>query len=514
VADYDRRRFLKTSCAALVSLPAAACVARPLPVRSPYASAIPDRQLGTTVNDVHSQLNRTQVDAIVRPERIEQLRAAVAQAKAQGQVIAVAGGRHAMGGQQFAEGALLVDTRSLNRVLGFDAERGIVTVEGGIQWPELITYLNRAQQGRDRQWGIYQKQTGADRLSLAGALSCNAHGRGLTLKPIVEQVEAFDLLDANGEVRTCSRRVHPNLFSLAIGGYGLFGIITRVELKLRPRVKVRRVVELGETATIIDRFEERIRDGYLYGDYQFATDATRDSFLRRGVFSCYQPVSLDTPLTEHPTRFEPEDWARLTFYSHTHKRRAFEVYTTRYLKTSGQIYWADSQLSAAYVDNYHADLDRAVDATTPGSEMITEIYVERNRLSAFMEAARDVLRPRRANVIYGTVRLIERDDETFLAWARDRYACVIFNLHIEHTPGKIEEAAGVFRDLIDLGIAHGGSYYLTYHRWAWPHQVERCYPQMRDFLTLKKQHDPEERFQSTWYRHYREMFDPRLKLRG
>jgi FAD/FMN-containing dehydrogenase len=509
VTDYDRRSFLKMSCAALASLPVAGCVARPLPVRSPYASGIPDRQLGTTVNDVHSQLNRTQVDAIVRPERIEQLQAAVGQARAQGKVISVAGGRHAMGGQQFAEGALLVDTRSLNRVLAFDEERGIITVEGGIQWPELINYLNRAQQGRDRQWGIYQKQTGADRLSLAGALSCNAHGRGLTLKPIVQQVEAFDLVDANGEVRTCSRHAHPDLFRLAIGGYGLFGIITRVELKLRPRVKVRRVVELGETDNIIDRFEERIHDGYLYGDYQFATDATRDSFLRRGVFSCYQPVSLDTPLTEHPTRFQPEDWARLTFYSHTQKRRAFEVYSSRYLKTSGQIYWADSQLSAAYVDNYHADLDRAVGADVPGSEMITEIYVPRARLCAFMEEARHVLQPRRANVIYGTVRLIERDDETFLAWARDRYACVIFNLHIEHTPEKIEQAAAAFRDLIDLGVAHGGSYYLTYHRWARRDQVERCYPQMPEFLALKRQHDPDERFQSTWYRHYRRMFDSR-----
>ena len=339
-------------------------------------------------------------------------------------------------------------------------------------------------------------------------MSCNAHGRGLTLKPIVQQVEAFDLLDASGEVLTCSRRQNSQLFSLAIGGYGLFGLITRVELKLRPRVKVRRVVELGETESIMDRLEGRIRDGYLYGDYQFATDATRESFLRRGVFSCYQPVSMDTPLTEHPTRFEPEDWARLTFYSHTHKRRAQEIYSSRYLKTSGQIYWADSQLSAAYVDNYHADLDRAVGATTPASEMITEIYVQRTRLCAFMEAARDVLDPRRANVIYGTVRLIERDDETFLAWARDRYACVIFNLHIEHTPRKIEEAAGVFRDLIDLGIAHGGSYYLTYHRWARRDQVERCYPQMQKFLMMKRQHDPDERFQSTWYRHYREMFSP------
>ena len=94
----------------------------------------------------------------------------------------------------------------------------------------------------------------------------------------------------------------------------------------------------------------------------------------------------------------------------------------------------------------------------------------------------------------------------YLAWARERYACVIFNLHVEHTSEAIDHAAAVFRELIDLGITLGGSYYLTYHRWARRDQVERCYPQMREFLALKRQYDPEEVFQSNWYRHYRTMF--------
>ena len=51
------------------------------------------------------------------------------------------------------------------------------------------------------------------------------------------------------------------------------------------RAHATRTVALGETAHIIDRFEERIHDGFLYGDYQFATDSSRDSFLARGIFS-------------------------------------------------------------------------------------------------------------------------------------------------------------------------------------------------------------------------------------
>jgi hypothetical protein len=122
-----------------------------------------------------------------------------------------------------------------------------------------------------------------------------------------------------------------------------------------------------------------------------------------------------------------------------------------------------------------------------------------------MDDARVLLRAERANVVYGTVRLIEKDDESFLAWAKERYACVIFNLHVEHTTEALDRAAGTFRALIDLGMKHGGSYYLTYHRWARRDQVEACYPQMRAFLAMKKRYDPEEVFQSSWYRHYKEM---------
>jgi FAD/FMN-containing dehydrogenase len=60
--------------------------------------------------------------------------------------------------------------------------------------------------------------------------------------------------------------------------------------------------------------------------------------------------------------------------------------------------------------------------------------------------------------------------------------------------------------MIDLAIARGGNYYLTYHRFARREQLLNCYPQFEKFLQLKKIYDPAERFQSDWYRHYRKMF--------
>src|SRR3546814_6912863 len=117
--------------------------------------------------------------------------------------------------------------------------------------------------------------------------------------------------------------------------------------------------------------------------------------------------------------------------------------------------------------------------------MITERYVPRSRLADFLGAAADGLRRRRAQVVYGTGRLVERDDDSLLAWAREPWACVVFNLHVRHDAAGLAAAADSFRALIDLALAHGGSYHLTYHRWATRGQVEAAHPRFTEFLRAK-----------------------------
>jgi FAD/FMN-containing dehydrogenase len=458
------------------------------------------------VNDIHSQLNPTPVERIVAPQSVEEVQKVVREVGDEGRAISIAGGRHAMGGQQFGTGTVLVDMTAMSRVLRFDAEAGTIEVEAGIHWPQLIEFLVRAQSGRRQQWGIIQKQTGADRLSIGGAFSANVHGRGLRLKPFIADVESFVLVDARGDVRRCDRRQNPELFRLAAGGYGLFGIIAAVTLRLAPRRKLERVVEVIEAERLTSAFERRIADGFLFGDFQYATEERSDAFLRKGVFSCYRPLPDDAAMPEAQKELSIEDWNRLLLLSHTDKGRAFQEYAGYYLSTSGQRYWSDTHQLSVYIDDYHQWLDRRLGAPEKASEMITEIYVPRPALARFLEEVRSDFRENRVNVIYGTIRLIERDDESFLAWAKEPYACVIFNLHVVHSPQGLEKAAADFRRLIDLGIRHGGSYYLTYHRFATRQQVEACYPQFPEFLRLKRRYDPEERFQNDWYRHYRAMF--------
>ncbi len=433
----------------------------------------PKRSMTAFVNDIHSGLNLTKVAAVTEVDSIEAIQSSVRAAGARGGAIAIAGGRHSMGGQQFVTGGTLLDTRPMKRVLRFDRERGLVEVEAGIQWRDLVDFLIVSQDGPAPQWGMGQKQTGADRFSIGGSVSSNCHGRGLTMPPIVSDVEAIRLVRPDASVIECSRNQNPELFRLAIGGYGLFGVIYSVTLRLAPRQKLERVVEMTTVPELAAAFAKRIADGFLYGDLQFSIDPASADFLHAGVFSCYRPVDSETPIPSNQRALSRQDWQMLLWLAHTGKARAFEEYSRHYLATSGQVYWSDLHQLADY-------------------------------------AVADDFRSHGVDVVYGTIRLIRRDEDTFLPWAKDDYACVIFNLHTVHTEEGIAHAAAAFRRLIDLAIERNGNYFLTYHRWATREQVERCYPEFADFLRQKRSHDADELFQSDWYRHYATLFADEL----
>ncbi len=465
----------------------------------------PDHQ-SILVNDIHSQLNPTRVLGSSEPRSLEDVQSIIRAARKDRKKISVAGGRHAMGGQQFGTDTQLIDIRKLNRVLRLDRENGTLDVEAGIEWPELIDGYLELQKGDGPSWGIAQKQTGADRITIAGTIAANAHGRGLKMKPFISNVESFVLVDATGSARTCSRTENAELFRLVIGGYGLFGVVTSVRLRLARRTKVERMVEIRTVDGLNAAFEKRVADGFLYGDFQFSIENASEDFLHRGVFSCYRPAPIETPIPPVEKQLTDENWRQLLFLAHTDQQQAFKRYADYYLSTNGQVYWSDLHQLSIYPDNYHREIDAKLHAPYPATEIITEIDVPRPALAGFLDEVREDFRKNQIVLIYGTVRLIERDDESFLAWAKQPYACTIFNLHTVHSTEGLRRSEDAFRRLIDMAARRGGTYYLTYHRYSTRNQVEICYPQFAEFLRLKKKYDSEEIFQSDWYRHYRTMF--------
>jgi FAD/FMN-containing dehydrogenase len=219
-------------------------------------------------------------------------------------------------------------------------------------------------------------------------------------------------------------------------------------------------------------------------------------------------VPNDTPTPDNQLDISVERWRHLVYWGHVEKARAYREYAEYYLASSGQIYWSDTHQMIPYDRDYHRIVDDRAGAPHPATEMIAEAFVPRPAFRDFMEAVRADFLQHETNVVYGTVRLVERDADSFLAWAREPWICIIFNLHVEHTPAGLERARGAFRRLIDRASERGGSYFPTYHRWATREQVLACYPQFPEFLRRKRDFDPDERFSSDWHRHHLALLAP------
>jgi hypothetical protein len=275
---------------------------------------------------------------------------------------------------------------------------------------------------------------------------------------------------------------------------------------------VQRVVKVIAVKDLLGDVADRIKEGFIYGDCQYSVDIESKRPDHPGVFSCYRPVADQTPISKEQKVLSEKDWAQLYVLARTDKKKAFAAYANHYLSTNGQVYWSDTHQLAGKLDipALQEALVQRTGVSQKGSEMITEVYVRPENLLAFLRAARREIIDHRIDLTYGTIRFIEKDDESFLVWAKERSVCILCNLHVVHTKAGVKKAEEDLRLLIGQALRHGGRYYLTYHRWATRPQVLTAYPQFVEFLRLKKKYDPEERFQSNWYRHYREMFADKL----
>jgi len=127
--------------------------------------------------------------------------------------------------------------------------------------------------------------------------------------------------------------------------------------------------------------------------------------------------------------------------------------------------------------------------------MITEIDVPKPALGILDEAREDFRNNGGVNLWH--CALIERDDESFLPWAKQPYACTIFNLHTVHNP----KGFNVHRPPFGGSLIWRTSRARTTDVPSLCHSkpVETCYPQFAEFLRLKKKYDLMS-VSSDWYR--------------
>src|SRR5439155_10104211 len=189
--------------------------------------------------------------AVERPHSVEELRAAVSRYAEQGLPVRVTASGHSFTDIACTDG-LMLNLESMDRLLDVDRATGLVKVQAGIRLSRLSEELYRH--------GLALENLGdIDVQTLAGALSTATHGTGVRLRNISAQVDAMDLVLADGSVLECTQASDPETLRAARVGLGALGVITTVTLRCVPAFTLNRLdhpVPLDETLARLDELAD------------------------------------------------------------------------------------------------------------------------------------------------------------------------------------------------------------------------------------------------------------------
>ncbi len=164
---------------------------------------------------------------VLRPRSIEELAASFEYASRTNQKLALRGGGNSYGDASVGSKGLVLDITRMNRILDWDPESGVATLEPGVTIERLWKHILA-----DGWWP--RVVSGTMFPTIAGAAAMNIHGKNnFAVGTIGDAIREFDLLAPDGALRTCSRTKNSELFHAAIGGFGMLGSFTRVVLETK-----------------------------------------------------------------------------------------------------------------------------------------------------------------------------------------------------------------------------------------------------------------------------------------
>ena len=133
-------------------------------------------------------------------------------------------------GRSYGDSALssnIINVRPKDYFIDFDEESGLLHVQAGVLLSEILeSYVPR---------GWFLKVTpGTKLITVGGAIASDIHGKNHHVEGCFSEcVQEFEIMLADGEVVTCSKKATPELFKATCGGMGLTGVILDAKIYLK-----------------------------------------------------------------------------------------------------------------------------------------------------------------------------------------------------------------------------------------------------------------------------------------
>ncbi|MEK3976277.1 FAD-binding oxidoreductase [Psychrobacillus sp. FSL K6-1267] len=426
--------------------------------------------------------------------KVEDIQRIVQEASRNKETISIAGMQHSQGGQTLYPNGILLDMKGYNKILELDEKNKMITVQSGVTWADIQSYIN--------PYGLSLKVSQSQNIfTVGGSLSVNVHGRNIEYTSLIDTVESFRLLNADGEILHVSRKENAELFPLVIGGYGLFGIILDVTLHLTDD----ELYQIRTNSFAFDEYSSYFREQILQ-DKRVKMHLARisvapNNFLEDMYVTDYYLADNQSILESHsklkretiiaiPKFFlglsRINDWGKNIFWStqESYNQKLEDTYISR-----NNVMRSESAFME--YDNHSK------------TEVLQEYFIPIDEFSTYIEDLRDILKDEQDfNLLNITIRYVKKNEEAVMSYSKDDMFALVLLVNQGTDEESMQETTRVVRSIIDITLAHDGSYYLPYYHFPTREQLIEAYPRTEEFFYMKEKYDPENKFMNMFYKEY------------
>lgn len=401
--------------------------------------------------------------------------------------ICLAGGQFSQGGHTLADQATQIKFDNYNKIIHLDVENKTVRVQAGIRWRQL-------QEEIDKYNLSIKVMQSYSNFSVGGSVSVNCHGRYIGTGSISDTIRSMRVVLSNGDVVEANRDQNQDIFAAVIGGYGLIGIVTEVELDLIENEKMERKAEYVDLKDYLRYFKENIENNQNV--IMHNADLLPPLFnkpLAISYLKTNKDLTISEKLQSHNKNYNKEQ-NLIWFFSEFNSDNLREKFiTSDILNTEKVIY-----------RNYEASLD--VYSLEPRTRkmstyLLQEYFIPTEKIEEFAKKMSSILINNEVNALNISIRHAKKDTTSVLKWAKEDVFCFVLYFKQRKYFHIDELNSSWTQELIDAAISCGGTYYLPYRPHATQEQFNNCY-NTSSFLQTKMKYDPNMRLVNNLFLRY------------
>lgn len=399
------------------------------------------------------------------------LRAELRAAKAEGRPVNIGAARHSMGAQ-----ALPRDGHALTYDSGWlQPGDGTYRVHAGARWAQVIATLDPL--------GLSPKvmQSNND-FGVGSTYSVNAHGWATAHGPMGSTVRSVQMVLPDGSLVKASRSENQQIFAAAMGGYGLIGLLTELEVDSVANALLEPTFTLMQAEDFASQFPASVQTSPMaYG----RLNIDRAGFFDSAMMVTYQPVEGSIP-TASGSEFLSKA-SRPIFRAQTGDEW---VKARRWGIETGIGAWVQGKSSRNSL--FNEPVATLADHDPKRTDILHEYFVAPDRFADFLAACREIIPQSYQELLNVTLRWVEMDQTSVLSYAPQGPRIAAVMLFSQEMTARAEaDMARMTGALIDAVQTLGGAYYLPYRPHATVDQFRKTYVRAEEFVAFKRQIDPE-----------------------